>query len=106
MSLWATLVAVGLTTFLLRASFIVFTDPERFPTAFRRALVYVSPAVLAALVVPGLFAPGGVIDVPTPRLVAGLLAIVVAARTRSVVACIATGMASLWILQWIWPRIG
>ncbi len=105
MSTWIVIIAVGLTTFTLRASFIVFTDPERFPTVFRRALVYVSPAILAALVIPGLVAPSGAIDIPNPRLVAGLLAMLVVARTRSVVACIVTGMASLWFLQWIWPRL-
>ena len=43
MSTWLTLLAVGAVTFLLRASFIVFADPHRFPHLFRQALAYVPP---------------------------------------------------------------
>lgn len=102
MSAWLAIVAVGATTFLLRASFIVFADPQRFPRAFREALAFVPAAVLAAIVAPGLLMPGGTLDVSltNPRLVAGAVAILVAARTRSVLATTVAGMAALWLLQW------
>ena len=35
-----------------------------------------------------------------PRPVAGILAILVAVRTRSVLAAIVSGMGALWLLQW------
>ena len=102
MSPWIAIVAVGAVTFLLRASFIVFADPQRFPHFFRRALTFVPPAVLAAIVVPGLLLVNGVLDLSlaNPRWIAGLLAIVVATRARSVLPAIVTGMAALWLLQW------
>lgn len=102
MSVWLAIVGVGATTFLLRASFIVFADPQRFPRAFRAALAYVPAAVLAAIVAPGLLTPGGTLDVSVtnPRLVAGVIAILVAARTRSVLATTVAGMMALWLLQW------
>ena len=62
MNTWLIIAGVALTTFLLRASFIVFADPQRFPGAFRRSLAYVPPAVLAAIVAPGLILPQGVLD--------------------------------------------
>lgn len=102
MSTWLAIVLVGAVTFLLRASFIVFADPHRFPHRFRQALAFVPPAVLAAIVAPGLLVHDGVVD-PTWtnfRFVAGVVAILVAARVRSVVACIAAGMGTLWLLQW------
>ena len=102
MSTWLAIAGVGAVTFLLRASFIVFADPQRFPAWFRKALVFVPPAVLAAIVAPGLLLREGAIDPSwhNPRWIAGLLAILVAARTRSVLAAIVSGMGALWLLQW------
>lgn len=102
MSTWLAIAGVAASTFLLRASFIVFADPHRFPRRFRQALTFVPPAVLAAIVVPGLLLHGGAIDLSldNPRWLAGVLAIVVGARTRNAMAAIATGMIALWLMQW------
>ena len=102
MEVWLTMLAAGAVTFLLRASFIVFADPHRFPRRFRQALAFVPPAVLAAIVAPGLMLREGALDLSmgNPRWIAGLAAILVAWRTRSVLATIVSGMAALWLLQW------
>lgn len=101
MSTWFVIVGAGLVTFLLRASFIVFADPHKFPHAFRVALVFVPPAVLAAIVAPGLAMPQGLFDLTlaNPRWIAGLVAIAVAVTVRNPLAVIAAGMAALWGLQ-------
>ena len=86
--------ALRSSTFLLRASFIVFADPHRFPHRFRQALAFVPPAVLAAIVVPGLLMPDGAIDftLANPRWIAGVIAIVVArAAAATPLAAIASG---------------
>jgi branched chain amino acid efflux pump len=102
MSAWLAIIGVGATTFLLRASFILFADPQRFPRAFRQALAYVPAAVLAAIVAPGLLMPHGTVELSATneRLIAGVIAILVAARTRSVLATTVSGMSALWLLQW------
>ena len=102
MSTWLAIAGVAASTFLLRASFIVFADPHRFPRRFRQALTFVPPAVLAAIVAPGLLMHEGAVDLSldNPRWIAGVLAILVAARTRSVLAAIVSGMGALWLLQW------
>ena len=102
MNTWLVIAGVSLVTFGLRASFIVFANPHRFPHAFRQALTFVPPAVLAAIVVPGLAMPQEVLDLTlaNPRWIAGTIAIVVAARTRHPLAAIAVGMPALWLLQW------
>lgn len=101
MSTWSVIVGAGVITFLLRASFIVFADPHKFPHIFRVALAFVPPAVLAAIVAPGLAMPQGAFDLTfaNPRWIAGLVAIAVAAVLRNALAAIAAGMAALWILQ-------
>jgi branched-subunit amino acid transport protein len=101
MTTWLLILGVGLVTFLTRASFIVFADPHKFPHAFRVALAFVPAAVLAAIVVPGLAMPAGVLDLSlaNPRFLAGCLAMAVATRMRNPLAIIATGMVALWALQ-------
>lgn len=103
MTTWLIILAVSAITFLLRASFVVFADPHRFPHAFRQALTFVPPAVLAAIVAPGLLLRDGVLDVSlaNERLFAGLVAIVATIFVRNAMAAIAVGMSTLWLLQWL-----
>ncbi len=71
------------------------------PAWFRHGLRYVPPAVLAALITPELFSPGGSLDLSfgNERLLAGALAFLVAWRTRSTWLTIAAGMLALWMLH-------
>ncbi|HUL55900.1 MAG TPA: AzlD domain-containing protein [Usitatibacter sp.] len=103
MSTWLAIVGVAAATFLLRASFILFVDPHKFPRAFRRALLFVPPAVLAAIVAPGLAMPHGALELTlgNARLVAGIVTVAVASRVRHPLVAIAVGMPSLWLLQWL-----
>jgi branched-subunit amino acid transport protein len=102
MSAWIVIVGVAAVTFALRASFILFANPHRFPHRFRQALLFVPPAVLAAIVAPGLAMPLGALDftLGNSRWIAGLVAIAAAARFRHPLAPIAVGMPALWLLQW------
>lgn len=101
MTTWLVILGVAACTYLLRASFIVFADPHRFPKRFRQALAFVPPAVLAAIVAPGLLLQDGslALGADNPRWIAGVIAIVVGAKSRSMLATIATGMVVLWLLQ-------
>lgn len=103
MTLWLIILSVSVVTFMLRASFIVFADPHRFPHLFRRALSFVPPAVLAAIVAPGLLLRDGILDLSlsNERLFAGLAAIVATIFVRNAMAAIAAGMSTLWLLQWL-----
>jgi len=102
MKTWLAIACVSAVTYLLRASFIVFADPQKFPHALRQALRFVPPAVLAAIVAPGLLLAAGVIDASprNARLLAGLIALAAATRWRHPLAPIAIGMPALWLLQW------
>lgn len=105
--LWAILLAMGVVTLALRASFLVLQDRVALPPGLQRALKYVPPAILAAIVAPALFAPGptalGPVDA---RLPAALLATIVAWRTRSVLATLTVGMATLWLVSALGRGVG
>jgi branched-subunit amino acid transport protein len=94
---WIAIVAAGIGTFLLRASFLfLFERLGGVPPRLARALRYVPAAVLAALVVPALVAPDGTATVVgNDRLLAGAVAAVVAWRTENVLATIVVGMVAL-----------
>ena len=59
------------------------------------------PAVLGALIVPALLAPAGALDLSlaNARLLAGLLAVAVAWRTRNALLTMVAGMGALLLLQ-------
>ena len=99
--LWLTMLAMGVVTFGLRASFIALSGRFRLPPAVVRALRFVPAAVLSAIVVPALVFQGGELELTlsNEKLVAGLLAGVVAWYSKSVIWTLLAGMAALWALQ-------
>jgi branched-subunit amino acid transport protein len=99
--LWITIIIVGLLTFGIRLSFIGFMGRMQISPMLQQALRFVPVAVLSALIAPALFLPRGSLDLSlgNVRLIAGLLAIVVAWRTKNVLLTIVVGMACLLILQ-------
>lgn len=97
MSVWLTMVACGLVTFALRLSFIAAEGRVIFPRWFRLILPFVPVATLTALVAPELLLSQGALwfSWRNPRLVAGLIAILIAAVTRSVLWTLVGGFAML-----------
>jgi len=100
-ALWLTILVAALMTYLLRLSFIQAWQWMSVPPLLNRALRYVPPAVMAALVVPALARSGGAIDLSPDnlRLVAGIGAGLMAWFSRNVLLTLGTGMGLLWLLQ-------
>ena len=101
LALWLTIVGAGAVTFALRLSFIALLGRMGTPHSFGRALRFVPAAVLTAVVIPLLFYEDGALEVSlgNERLLAGLVAALIAWRTRSVLFTLGGGMATLWALQ-------
>lgn len=103
MNIWLVMLLGGLITFGMRFSLIYLLAEGRFhiPDAMRRALHYVPPAVLSALIFPALFLPDNVLDLSLDNhyLLAGLLAIIVAWFSKNTLLTIVAGMLALFFLQ-------
>ncbi len=101
MNLWLIIIGMGLVTFGIRLVPIVLLGRFEIPVIVQRALRFVPPAVLTAIVVPELLYRNDQIDMSltNARLLAGLIAIVVAWRTKNALITIGAGMIALWILQ-------
>jgi branched-subunit amino acid transport protein len=102
-TLWLTMLAAGLLTYAIRLSFILLLERWQPPDLLKRSLRFVPAAVLAAIILPEMvFRSGSLYLSPAnPRLLAGLLAVLIAWRTRNVLVTIAVGMAALLLLQTI-----
>ena len=97
---WAAIVVGGAATFAMRASFLVAAHRlVRVPPWARRLLRQIPPAALASIVVPALARPGGSLDLAQPRFVAGVVAGLVAWRTRSAALTLVVGMGLLAVLD-------
>ncbi len=105
-TLGLTILGMGIVTYAIRLSLIVLLGRLEVPPLVRRALRFVPPAVLSALILPELLLPGGVLDLSpaNPRLLAGTLAALIAWRSRNALLAIGIGMAALWILQAALPH--
>lgn len=103
MNIWLVMLLGGLITFGIRFSFIYLFGKFHVPETVRRALHYVPPAVLSAIVFPELFLHDGALDLSleNARLLAGLVAMGVAWLSRNTLVTILVGMAVLFLLQWL-----
>jgi branched-subunit amino acid transport protein len=101
MNLWLALIAAGVITYAIRLSFILLFGRVKMPGVLQRALRFVPPAVLSAIIFPELLLRAGRLDLSpgNTRLLAGLLALLVAWRTRNALLTISLGMVSLLALQ-------
>jgi branched-subunit amino acid transport protein len=103
MNIWLVMILGGLLTFGIRLSFIYLFSHSNLPAWLRSGLRYVPPAVLSAIIFPEIFLQNGelAISIYNVRLVAGIVAALVAWWTRNALLTILAGMAALFLVQWL-----
>ena len=101
MNIWVIMIIGGLLTFATRLSFIFLLDRIQVPDWFQRSLRFVPAAVLSAIILPELTSPNGTLFLSwrNPQLLAGLVAILVAWKTKNVLLTILAGMAALFLFK-------
>ncbi|HZM22242.1 MAG TPA: AzlD domain-containing protein [Anaerolineales bacterium] len=102
MNIWLVLLFGGLITFAIRFSFIYLFGRFHVPDALRKALHYVPPAVLSAIVFPELFIRDGALNLSLDNhhMLAGLVAILVAWFSKNTLITILAGMIAFFLLQY------
>jgi branched-subunit amino acid transport protein len=100
LKLWAVILVVGALNYLSRLSFIAFFARRSMPPLLARALRYVPAAMLTALVLPMVVevTPQG-LDPHLPKVIAAVIATVVAWFKLGTLWTLGVGMAALWALQ-------
>lgn len=101
MNIWLVMLLGGLVTFGMRFSLIYLFGRIHIPEMLRRALHYVPPAVLSAIIFPELFLRDGQLSLSLDnvRLLAGLGAVLVAWFSKNTLLTILAGMLFLLLLQ-------
>ena len=103
MNIWLVMLLGGALTFGMRLSFIYLFGHFEIPAMVKRALRFVPPAVLSAIIAPALFMPNNALELSLNnyRLMAGVVAIFVAWRTKNSLLTILTGMTALLFFMWV-----
>ena len=103
MMTWLLILGIGVATYAIRLSFVTFFGKRELPAFVLHMLRFVPMAVLSAIIWPQLFLVKNALDLSlgNPRWIAGMLAGVIAWRTRNVLLTIVVGMVALWVLQWV-----
>ena len=103
MNIWLVFLLGGLLTFGMRYSFIYLLGRFEVPETMRKALRFVPPAVLTAIVIPELVIQSDQVDVSLTnfRLLAGVVAVLVAWKTKNTLLTILAGMFTLLMLEFI-----
>ena len=101
MNIWLILILGGVLTYGIRLSFIYLFGRFVLPETLKRALRFVPPAVLSAIIAPALIMPEGTADLhwSNVRLLAGIVAMFTAWRTKNMLWTIALGMGALLLLS-------
>ena len=91
----------GLITFAMRFSLIYLFGRFEIPETIRKALHYVPPAVLSAIIFPELFLRNEALylSLENTSLQAGLFAILVAWFSKNTLITIIAGMLALFLLK-------
>ena len=97
---WLVIGLVGAGTFAMRVVPMAAHGRVRTPRVMRRLLKHLPAAALTALAVPGiLYAEAGGFEFAPVQLAAGVGALLVALRTKSIVWSLAAGMGLFWLLE-------
>ena len=101
MNIWLVILLGGLITFGMRFSLIYLFGRFQVPETMRKALHDVPPAVLSAIMFLELFIYEEALNLSleNTRLLAGLIAIVVAWFSKNTLITIIAGMIALFLLQ-------
>ncbi len=99
MSAFFAILVTGAGTYFSRSIFILALANRRLPPTLRRALEYVGPAVLGALIVTMLITPEGGKSPGPAELCALACAAIVARGTRNHIYTLLAGMGVFWLLR-------
>jgi branched-subunit amino acid transport protein len=96
------ILGMTLVTFGVRYPVLALVGRLKLPEVVLRALRFVPPAVLSAIIFPAVFYPDGVqlrLGLDNPRVLAVIIAGLVAWRSKNLLLTIVVGMVALWVLQ-------
>lgn len=101
-TIWTIILGGMVITYALRSSFLVFLGKESIPLWLFRSLRFTPAVVLAALIAQLVVKNGNVIQISfqNTKVLAAMLAILVAWKTKNTIITLVAGMGALWLLTY------
>ena len=99
---WLLIFGMFLATFSVRYPVLAFVSRMELPEVIKRALKYIPAAVLSAIIFPAVVFPEGAetgLRLSNDYLVAGVLAALIAWRTKNLLVTIVVGMGVFLVLR-------
>ncbi|WP_378955352.1 AzlD domain-containing protein [Pelosinus sp. sgz500959] len=96
------IIGMAVVTFFTRFASAILFRQTGVPVWFERWMKHVPTGILTALIIPTLLLPKGYLDVSTQNhyLLAGVVAILVAYRYRSVLVTMGVGLMVMLSMRW------
>ena len=103
MSNWTLIICCGLITYLTRFTMIALIKKEMFNDRIREILSFVPSAIFPAIIFPAIFInETGLFQIEeNPKILAGIIAMMIGILSRSIIATIFSGLASYWFLIFV-----
>ncbi|MCR3922359.1 MAG: AzlD domain-containing protein [Firmicutes bacterium] len=93
------IIGMALVTLLTRAAGLLFNMKSN--AVYERWLKHIPTAMLTALIIPSLLMPRGTlfISLRNPYIMAGIVSVLIAVKTKSIFATVGFGMITMLLLQ-------
>ena len=103
MTSWFLIIYCGLITFFTRFSMIALLKKEMFNDKIREVLSYVPSAIFPAIIFPAIFLnnAGSIQIEDNPKILAAIIATIIAIFSKNIVATIFSGLATYWFLIFV-----
>ena len=95
---------MAMVTFLIRYPLLAMSSRIRLSPQLIKALTYLPPAILTAIVVPAVLIPTGdniLLSYTNTKLVGAIAASIVGWWTKNLLATIISGMVVFFLWQWL-----
>ena len=103
MTSWFLIIYCGLITFFTRFSMIALLKKEMFNDRVREVLSYVPSAIFPAIIFPAIVLDNtGAFQIEdNPKILAAIIATIIAIFSKNIIATIFSGLASYWFLIFV-----
>ena len=100
---WTSIFIAGFITYFTRMGMITLVSKDVFNENFRKILSYVPSVVFRSIIFPGVLLDdyGSLVTIMDPKIYGALIAIIVGYFSRNIILTIISGLASYWILIFI-----
>lgn len=93
---------IAILTFFTRFAFVVIFKRVKISEGWNKWMIYVPIAVFTTIVVPALLSPRGELNISIHNeyLIAGIIALLVAYKTKNLMGTVIIGISVILLLRW------